>query len=93
MFQYFRKISNLDDNNYVVDEDIYEYMRLYEIGVLSIGLKYNELNNTLSDSEVELAIKQLKHGKAVGCDHLINELYTKRALYYQYTKRPSGKLL
>ena len=91
MFQYFRKISNLDDNNYVVDEDIYEYMRLYEIGVLSI--KYNELNNTLSDSEVELAIKQLKRGKAVGCDHLINELYTKRALYYQYTKKAQWKII
>ena len=48
-------------------------MRMYETGVLSI--QYNELNNIMSDSEVELAIKQLKRGKAAGCDHLINELY------------------
>ena len=48
-------------------------MLLYETGVLSI--QYNEINNIISDSEVELAIKQLKHDKATGCDHLINELY------------------
>ena len=72
-FQYFRKISNPNDINYVVDEDIYEYMRMYETGVFSI--QYNELNNIISDSEVELSIKQLKRGKAAGCDHLINELY------------------
>ena len=40
-FQYFRKISN-PDNNYVVNEDIYEYMRLHESDVLNI--QYNELN-------------------------------------------------
>ena len=48
-------------------------MRMYETGVLSI--QYNELNNIISDSEVELAMKQLKRDKAAGCDHLINELY------------------
>ena len=29
-FQYFRKISNPNDINYVVDEDIYDYMRMYD---------------------------------------------------------------
>ena len=46
---------------------------MYETGMISI--QYNELNNIISDSEVELAIKQLKRGKVAGCDHLINELY------------------
>ena len=46
---------------------------MYDTGVFSI--QYNELNNIISDSEVELTIKQLKRGKAAGCDHLINELY------------------
>ena len=40
-----------------------------------LSILYNELNNIISDSKVELAIKQLKRGKAAGCDHLINELY------------------
>ena len=34
-----------------------------------------KINEIISDSEIELAIKQLKRGKAAGCDHLINELY------------------
>ena len=46
---------------------------MYETGVFSI--QYNELNNIISYSEVELTIKQLKRGKAAGCDHLINALY------------------
>ena len=48
-------------------------MRLHGTGVLNI--QYNELNNIISDSEVGVAIKQLKRGKAAGCDHLINEVY------------------
>ena len=39
------------------------------------SIQNNELNNIISDSEVELVIKQLKRGKAAGCDHLVNELY------------------
>ena len=66
-------MSNPNDINYVVDEDIYEYMCMYDTGVFSI--QYNELNNIKSDSEVELAIQQLKHDKATGRDHLINDLY------------------
>ena len=69
VFQYFRKISNPNDINYFVDEDMYKCMRMYETGVLCI--QYDEVNNIISDSEVKVAIKQLKSDKAAGCDHLI----------------------
>ena len=54
-FEYFRKLSNPDNVDYIVDDDIYEYMRQYNNGILQT--QYNELNNPISDAEVQKAIK------------------------------------
>ena len=48
-------------------------MRQYNNGILQA--QNNELNNPISDAEVQKAIKELKTGKACGGDMLINELY------------------
>ena len=72
-FEYFRKLSNPDNVDYIVDDDIYEYMQQYNNGILQT--QYNELNNPISDAEVQKALKDLKTGKACGGDMLINELY------------------
>ena len=48
-------------------------MRQYNNGILQT--QYNELNNPISDAEVQKAIIELKTGKASGGDMLINELY------------------
>ena len=53
-FEYFRKLSNQDNVDYIVDDDIYEYMRQYNNGILQT--QYNELNNPISDTEVQNAI-------------------------------------
>ena len=48
-------------------------MRQYNNGILQT--QYNELNNPISDAEVQKAIKELETVKACGGDMLINELY------------------
>ena len=46
--------------------------------------QYNDLNNPISDAEVQKVIKELQTGKACGGYMLINELYIYvRAFYYQ----------
>ena len=72
-FEYFKKLYIPSNVDYIVDDDIYEYMRQYNNGILQT--QYNELNNPISDAEVQKAIKELKAGKACGGDMLINELY------------------
>ena len=48
-------------------------MRQYNNGILQT--QYNEMNDHISDAEVQKAINELKTGKACGGDILINELY------------------
>ena len=48
-------------------------MRQNNNGILQT--QYNELNNPISDAEVQKAIKELKTGQASGGDMLINQLY------------------
>ena len=48
-------------------------MRQYNNGILQT--QCNELNNPISDAEVQKAIKELKTGRACFGDILINELY------------------
>ena len=55
-------------------------MRQYNNGILQT--QYNELNNPISDAEVQKAIIELKTGKASGGDMLINELYIWGSLFY-----------
>ena len=59
-------------------------MRQYDNGILQT--QYNELNNTISDAEVQKVIKELKTRKACGGDMLINELYmyVGSSVYYQH---------
>ena len=48
-------------------------MRQYNNG--KVQSQYSELNNPITDIEVQTAIKELKTGKASGGDMLLNELY------------------
>ena len=48
-------------------------MRQYNNGILQT--QYNEMNDPISDAEVQKAINELKTGKACGGDILINEIY------------------
>ena len=48
-------------------------MRQYNNDTLQT--QYNELNNPISDAEVQKAIKELKTGQACGGDMLINQLH------------------
>ena len=69
-------------------------MRMYVTGVLSI--QYTELNNIISDSEVELAIKQLKLLVAItlsmnctyGCDQLLAKLSALFNVVFKFSHFP-----
>ena len=61
-FEYFRKLSNPDNVDYIVDDALYEYMRQYNNGILQT--QYNELNNSISDAEVQKAKKRAQNWKS-----------------------------
>ena len=70
---YFKSISNPKNIIYEADDDIFEHLRTYQQGQLQT--EYDQLNISITDSEVHKAVSELKCGKAVGNDLLINELY------------------
>ena len=72
-FVYFKSISNHKNIIYEADDDIFEYLRTYQQGQLQT--EYDQLNFSITDSEVHKAVSELKCGKAAGNDLLINELY------------------
>ena len=72
-FEYFRKLGNPEDVTYIADDDVYEYVRLYDDGVLED--MYEELNNPITCDEVSKGVKQLKAGKSAGPDLLVNEFF------------------
>lgn len=73
-FEYFKGLGNPDDVSYIADDDVYEYIRMYDDGVLEDAVE--ELNDPfIEEEEVIKGIKQLKTGKSAGHDLIINEFF------------------
>ena len=73
-FVYFKSVSKPENYTFIPDDDVYEYLRLYNNGIFR-ELYFEDLSNIITEGEVKTAIKQLKCGKAAGDDLLINEFY------------------
>ena len=60
-FVYFKSIRNPKNIIYEADDDIFEYLRTYQKGQLQT--EYDQLNFSITDSEVHKAVSELKCGK------------------------------
>ena len=69
LYTYFKKLGNPADVHFIADDDVFEFIRLYDNGILVDST--DEMNVPITDSEVIQAIKQLKHYKSFGPDSLI----------------------
>jgi hypothetical protein len=75
LFSHFKNLSVPTEDSLRVSEDVEEYLKEYERDIVEMQNMYSELDNLISPEEVIRACKQLKSGKASGCDMLINELF------------------
>lgn len=71
--EYFRTISDPNDPFYTADDDIIQYNQQYERGDFQVI--FDELNVSITNDEICMAIKQLRNGASAGPDLLINEFF------------------
>ena len=55
-FVYFKSVSKPENYTFIPDEDVYDYLKLYNDGKFR-ELYFEDLSNTITDDEVEMAIK------------------------------------